>query len=90
MLGGVRDQSQMPGPLDSDCHCSLVLGTGTGFTAGINPAPFGNILTQFAGILIIYYIELIAAERANFSLGNVLGTLPFSLWFDCFSVIHSV
>jgi len=80
----------MSSPLDGNGYRSLMLGTGAGFAAGINPTPFGNILAQFAGILIIYYIDLIAAEGANLSLWNVLGAFPLSLWFNCFGVIHSV
>jgi hypothetical protein len=90
MLGSIGDQSQMSGPFDRYSYRSLMLGTGTGFAAGIYPSSFGNILAQFAGILVIYYIDLIAAEGANLSFGNVLGAFPLSLWFNCFGVIHSV
>jgi len=81
MLSGIRNQSQMSGPLDRHSHRSLMLGAGAGLAARIDPAPLRNILAQLAGVLIIYYINFVAAEGANFPLGDVFGSLPLSLRF---------
>jgi len=81
MLGGVRDQSQMSGPLNSDGHGSLVLGTSAAFATRINSASLRDILAQFAGIFIIHYIDFVAAEGANLPLGDIFRSFPLSLWF---------
>jgi hypothetical protein len=89
MLGSIRDQSQMPGPLDSDGYRSLVLGAGASLTARINPASLRNISAQFAGVFIINYIDFVTAEGTDFPFGNVFGSLPLSLRFHRFGIIHS-
>jgi len=88
MLGSIGNQSQMSGSLDSNSYRSLVLGAGTCLATRINPASLRNIGAQFAGVFIINYVDLVTAEGTNFPFGNVLGSLPLSLRFHRFGIIH--
>src|SRR5690606_4127278 len=64
---GVRQQGQVAGALDSDGQLTLVLGLGTGDTAGNDLAGFGDVGLQGVEILEVDLFHAFGGETAEFT-----------------------
>ena len=84
----------MTGALDGDGQLTLMLGAGTGHTAGQDLAALGNVTAKLGDVLVVDVLDLLGAEGADLAAlagtgsgGGTLGALGTGLTVG---VIHDV
>ena len=70
----VGKKSNVTGTLDSGGKLSLMSGAVAGDSSGKNLRSVGDILMELGGVLVIYALNLVDAERANLLAALAVGS----------------
>src|SRR5207248_3584351 len=79
LVGHIRDQRNLPGPLDRRLQLALMHGAGAGDAPGQNLPALGNERAEQLHVLVVDIVDLVRAELADLAAAEQRTPLPLRL-----------
>jgi hypothetical protein len=80
-VGDEGQQRDVPSPFDGHSELPLVWGTGTGYPTGDDFSPVRHKASKAPDILVVYVLQLVHTEFADFFSTIALPSLEIRHWY---------